>query len=338
MRMWILVLTWSVCTLAQARAPRRIALHYTRDVGAQACIDPVALARRVEAYTGPVLVAPAHAETSLEVHVRGDRRGFSARIQLGGVDQGERELRHASTDCAGFADTLAFVLATTIDPDLVLERVGAMFASEQAPEHALLSELERTPARPAQPRATIELGPIKRVPVRHPPAFVPALSAGVIVSDEPLRIGAGVTATARAVLRQHFAFAIPLRFSSGLGAIRSEQVDVRSTALGLDVLGCVRRPLVARMIASLCLGPTVSALRARGSPDGEAGWAWAAGMQLRPELTTALGSRLALVAAPFVSYLAPQRRVVTATLQTERVLVRSDAFVFGVTLEVLRSF
>jgi hypothetical protein len=153
---WWCVLIVLGCARASAAPPAHYALHWVRAKGAERCIDPKALAERVEALTGPVFSAPAQAEISLEGEIAPAGRGFRVRLvstQADGVQRGERVLATNSTDCRQLDAAVAFVIALTIDPGLSLAGVPAevlgRFAQELPPEQVLLAELAAQPSAPS---------------------------------------------------------------------------------------------------------------------------------------------------------------------------------------------
>lgn len=127
------------------------ALHWTRSADATACIDPAALASRVEQLTGPVLRRPSGALRILEGHIeRSPAGGYRARLTVANGDgrpAGERVLQHASEDCRAFDPALSFVLAIMIDPNLSLDALPpellAFLSGEELPEEQLKRELEQ---------------------------------------------------------------------------------------------------------------------------------------------------------------------------------------------------
>ncbi|HEX6240181.1 MAG TPA: hypothetical protein VFZ61_04790, partial [Polyangiales bacterium] len=148
-------LAW-VCALPSrgaAQPPVRPALHWSRAPEAESCIGPHALALRVTALTGPVLVEPTTAELSIEGHILRLPDGqFEARLNAttrDGAQRGARSLKQAG-DCRQLDDALTLVIALMIDPDLALERlpasVIALGAEGQPAERALLDELDAAPA------------------------------------------------------------------------------------------------------------------------------------------------------------------------------------------------
>lgn len=174
LRCWCLLFLL-VTARASAAGPGGYALHWVRAKGAERCIDPRALAARVEALTGPVFVAPAAAEVSFEGEIAPAGRGFRARLvssRADGVPRGERILNTSSADCRTLDAALAFVIALTIDPSMSLSGVPAdvlgQFAQEVPPEQALLAELA------AQPAPALEPEPAQPPPVAPAPAAAPA--------------------------------------------------------------------------------------------------------------------------------------------------------------------
>jgi hypothetical protein len=145
---WWCLLFLLVSARASAAAPAGYALHWVRAKGAERCIDPKALAERVETLTGPVFSTPAQAEISLEGEIAPAGRGFRVRLvstRADGVQRGERILSTNSPDCHQLDAAVAFVIALTIDPGLSLAGVPAdvlgRFAQELPPEQVLLAEL-----------------------------------------------------------------------------------------------------------------------------------------------------------------------------------------------------
>src|SRR4051794_39124464 len=68
-------------------------LHWTRAAGAEGCIDPTSLARRVEALTGPVFRSPSESERFIEGIIERDRPGFRVRLSLSGADRAQAQER-----------------------------------------------------------------------------------------------------------------------------------------------------------------------------------------------------------------------------------------------------
>lgn len=319
MKSWVLGLVLCGATLlgavlgpsrAEARPPRRVSLQYTRAQDALQCIDPVTLAHKVEAFTGPVLVAPSSAEAALEAHVQAKAgRGFRVRIQLsraGESPHGERSLEVDSPDCRSFDDALAFVIATTIDPDLVLERVGALFdPTATPPKQALLDEL----GQKTFPRTT-ELPAQAVVAAKTPPAPPPVIIPERRVEPLRLTLGIGVgMSNAQPVpsLGPALVGRLPVVRWLELGAgarmmwgLSKHPVDAGATVstrqFSSELLLCPRAPWGDWLVASLCVGPELSLLRVAGLGFRESRVARNAtlGVVLRPELALRVSPKLSL--------------------------------------------
>ncbi|MDB4989996.1 MAG: hypothetical protein JWN04_5174 [Myxococcaceae bacterium] len=252
-----------------------MALHFTRGEGAQSCIDPVTLARRVEALTGPVLRAPSDADASVEAHVEGKPGGgFRARIRLaapGDPPHGERVLEDDALDCRSFDAALAFVIATTIDPDLAVERVGALFRpGEQSPGQRLLSEL--TLAKPLVPAneplaaPPASKAPAPLVPTRVLPQPVPIIvGIGLLGSSELPKAALGGGVDLRVRLWPWLELGLGMR---GISAVKSVSVrhgkSARTQLFAAALLACPRLPLRSGASVGACAGPETSLLRAKG--------------------------------------------------------------------------
>jgi hypothetical protein len=312
----LLVLFW-LCstTAAHVRPPRRVSLHYTRGETAQQCIDSIRLARKVEAYTGPVLVAPADAEAAVEVHI--DARpsgGYRARIQLaweGETPHGERVLEDDATDCRSFDDALAFVIATTVDPDLVLERVGVLFDPATTPQQEqLLAEPVPAPKQAAPPPASAGVEPAA------PPAFVRtgALAIGAALSggQPSLALGPAGAVRVRPWSWLELGFGMRMMFPSDSKPI--DKGELRTRQFAFSLLACPRYQVAAHIALIGCVGPDIALLHAeaRGLDDNEAGTLPSVGGVLRPELLLKLSELWSLDVAAFVRVSAPQRLSYTA--------------------------
>jgi hypothetical protein len=298
MRLTLIAALSLAAAIAHALPPRRVSLHYTRAADAQGCTDPAALARAVEAYTGPVLVSPASADASLEAHVEAVPGGFRARIQLAradGVAQGERVLDHSGSDCRDFTAALAFVIATTIDPDLVLERVGALF-EPSPPREVMLEQLG--PARPAAPEAAPPPATPPEPPAPAPPRTRElVLGAGLVGSDElgggnlsPLALGP--SAFVRGDVLHWLALGGATRALFPTRAAALGEGDISVFVWGLSGLACPTWRLTTRLGVALCVGVDLSLLRARSSgidvPRG--GVLASVGAAVRPQLSWRLPS------------------------------------------------
>src|SRR5688572_28881602 len=123
-RLGIVCFLLLLASAAAARPTTRPALHWSRGEGAASCIDPRALALRVTALTGSVLVEPTSADVSIEGHVKVlDEGGFEVHVSSAstrGAPRGDRTLQHMGKDCRALDEAIAFVIALLIHPDLVL--------------------------------------------------------------------------------------------------------------------------------------------------------------------------------------------------------------------------
>lgn len=282
-----ILLTWlclpSATSLAQADLPRRPALHWSRGEAAESCIDPRTLAERVEAWTGPVLVAPAESDLSIEGHI--DARpegGFRARITVtreAGAPVGDRILEEQSSDCRAIDAALAFVIALTIDPTMTLPS-ESFDANLQgiAPEEALLAELDNKPARPlpifgplvapiarskptpTMPKAGVSPKPPSRARThRYEVGIAAALDANTLPSSAWGAIALGSYRT------DEFGLAVEARGVAAPEALRVDAVrSVRMHVLGASMLACIPILSFQRLKMDGCAGPALSFLRARG--------------------------------------------------------------------------
>lgn len=261
----------------------RPALHWVRARGAESCIDPIALAQRIEAFTGPVFVAAAAAELSLTGEVATEGKGFRVRIALSGVDgrvRGERIVRGRESDCRQLDPAIAFIMALTLDPSLSLSdapaEVLASFAQEVPPEESLLADLSRQPA-PDVPAAV--------APPEPPPSLAPAARATLADSAEQPTHRAEYSVTAGALLlgfvlpgmAPGFQLALgvtPLRWLSlSLGfelalGVRPEALPLEGRAsfraLGFALRACPRLWSSQRFTLRASLGGVVTGVSAQG--------------------------------------------------------------------------
>jgi hypothetical protein len=272
----MLLVTGSVSASAHAQH----ALHWVRARGAERCIDPKALAERVEALTGSAFVPPAQAEISLEGEISVTGHGFRVRLvstHADGVPRGERVLTSHRSDCRLFDAAIAFVIALTIDPGLSLRGVPtdllAQFAQELPPEQTLLAELAaqqtaaRSPAHdaeqtpPAQP--TTPTSP-KRAPA-------PARSARYALGLAAATLGRtlpGWPFGVRAIFSYDHARLWPLVLNAGVFPVAKQkleggqQVTFQSYDAALSLCPGLER---SRFGAQGCLGIALSYMRAHGS-------------------------------------------------------------------------
>ncbi|HEX6244458.1 MAG TPA: hypothetical protein VFZ61_26250, partial [Polyangiales bacterium] len=260
------------------------ALHWVRAKGAERCIDPVALAERVEALTGPVFVPPGAAELSVEGLVSPASGGFTVRLvssSRGGVRSAERVLRSSGHDCRVLDAAVAFVIALTLDPDLaragIPSEVLAHFTQEVPPEQLLLAELDRpgpaaTVPAPEPPPVAAPSAPSKpaAAPARSPAAdasrrFRPGLSlAAAAQSGNAPSWLAGVRAGLGLGLPRHLMIALALgAFPSfraqAVGEGRSASFQAYDATLSLCPNGRWQR-----WHALACVGVMLAYLRAEG--------------------------------------------------------------------------
>lgn len=276
----------------RARPPRRVSLQYTRDERAQACIDPVSLAHKVEAFTGPVLVAPSSAEVALEAHIQArENGGFRARIQIGREGEnahGERVLETDSPDCRSFDDALSFVIATTIDPDLVLERVSALFDPTATPaKDVLLDELASAPVAVA----VTERAPVREKPkplaqprVTESRALAGVVGVGLNINNELFVRGVGPAVLARLRLRRWLAIGVGAHATFALSDRSVDGIDLRRQELSASFLVCPKLPLGARVELAGCVGPELFLLHVAGR-GYRRGSLLDTGLLFRPELS-----------------------------------------------------
>jgi len=295
---------------AHAEAPRRPALNWVRASGAETCIDPRALSVRVQALTGPVLVATADAEVSIEGEIAPlPKGGFRTRITVTdrrGAVIGERLLEQPDTDCRALDAMLAFVIAVMIDPDVSLPpELASLVSSEEEPDEALLAELVATPPKPVvvapSPAVSVESTSAPEEP-RKPSALPPR-------PRNELHVGLGaVWGSAPGT-----AFAAMLSIMRGLGryvwiggALRAlpplhEQKlepahNVTVQAYDAVLQGCLGRAFSERTLTRLCAGPELNVWAARGSGFDESGAAtlYGVGLSLSPQLRVDLGRGVGL--------------------------------------------
>jgi len=342
--------------LARARPPRQVSLHFTRGAHAASCIDPVSLARKVEAYTGPVLVAPSSAEAAVEAHVEGlPRGGFRAHIQLATPGQGphgERVLDYAAPDCRSFDDALAFVIATTIDPDLVLEKVGALFDPQATPaKETLLSELDEAPVprsevvSPAKPPTTLAVVPPPVMDKQTAP--VRLLAIGLQVSGELPEPALGPLLGARLHVRRWLALGVSARATIAVrehpvieqGDMQTQLGSASTQLFAGALLACPQLPLDARFATALCVGPELALLRAAGHGFDRSTSEVRASVRalVRAELTAELTGPYSLSLAAFATFGKRQRLVYRENAQAEPFFSSSPA-AFGGELAVRRAF
>lgn len=259
-------------------APSRPALHWSRGPGAGACIDPRSLAERVEAITGPALVEPASADTSIEAHIErsaSDRYEVRLTVTRGrGAAAGERLLSFTAQDCRKLDAAIAFVIAITIDPDAGVEGIPESldWATEETPA---AEQIERELAV-----STAHEAPNETVVQVAPSAISPPPSAAKTIDDVPswrLALswigGTGPTAAAITGGSAELSRAISARFSIAAQLMAAASLarthdsrghSVGTGTSGLALVACALPWRAERWQLSVCLGPELRVVRASG--------------------------------------------------------------------------
>jgi hypothetical protein len=291
------------CPGKQARAQPRAApaLNFVRAPGAERCIDPAALTRRVEELTGPVFVPSSATTFVMEVEIAPLGAGFRAVIAVagGGVERHTRVLEEASADCHKLDAPLVFVLALTIDPRLSLSGLPAelqgMFGQEQAPEEALLAELDQAPRVDAEPPPALG-SELESAPAKAPSA--PArprhyvVGAGAALSLYTLPDAAwGFDLRLASDVARWFWLSLSLHahpFSQVQTLNDGSRLALRS--YGLALLACPLYGKLGSVFAQACAGPTLELISGHGGGYEQNHWAqlWI------PSLAAALAVRLPL--------------------------------------------
>jgi hypothetical protein len=267
----------------RADALRRPALHWSRGAEAWDCIDPIRLAQRVEAITGPVFVSATSADNSIEAHV--ERRApnlFSVRVataNAAGATLGARTLEFRAQSCREIDEAVAFVVAVAIDPALGAEglpdEVLGIVDTEEAPEQALLAQLREQPAAAVSARPALT----KAVPAPTPPSRPTArsiqrlwridLEASLAVGAAPT-VAAGLLLAVSRALTRGFDLALQLQAASGLA---SEPIDavhsMNGSSLALALFACPRWEVSQRVALRGCAGPFGGVAIASGSGFSE---------------------------------------------------------------------
>jgi hypothetical protein len=264
--------SWGLGSARASAQARRPSLHWTRSARAATCIDPRALAARVETLTGPVLVRPSEAEYLIEGHVDLQGARFVVRVTVTGPDgvpRGERLLEQASSDCRKLDAAIAFVVALTIDPDLELEALLPPAVESGAPEEALLAEIGAAPAAvqatstrvAEQPR---EDGPPIPPPVAKPSVNIELRAALLATFGELPSPGLGLVAAGQARLWRWFAVELQTRGSAPLRAFSvPRNRSLRAQSFGFALFACGRHELSLLGLEG-CLGFEPLLMRARG--------------------------------------------------------------------------
>ncbi|MFT3921849.1 MAG: hypothetical protein QM778_04885 [Myxococcales bacterium] len=264
---------------AQASPPERPALNWVRMPGAESCIDPKNLGRRVEALTGAVFALSSEADFVIEARVAPTDHGFEAHVvtpprRSTSAEAGERVLEAPSSDCHALDEALVFVLAVAIDPSLSEAAIGAnlgSFAQEVPPEQSLLVELEQQPPVPAPPPQDVSTpaGPSASLPSQRAEVKPTQLHGVVAASANLLGLMLPKTRWGLGVLGD-------LEFSKRFGvrlAVRAFPWGPR-TALGNGslavqvyqsaLLGCLQVVPVGNLTFALCGGAELSYARGSG--------------------------------------------------------------------------
>jgi hypothetical protein len=340
---WLALLLVFLALPARAQL-RRPSLQWTRGPAAGACIDPLTLAERVEALTGPMFFMPPH-DYAIEGHIDALANGFRMRVTVTGADRtqrGERAVEHAGSDCRGFDEAIVFVIALLIDPDLDLERLtGDAKLQGRSPGDALLSELEAHPPRP------IVLEPVPRQqPIPQPEPKPPYRWTGAMA------LAMGRDALPGYALGPLLAAHFPLWRWLQLGVqarmlARATRYDIdgnrelRMQSSSFAALVCGQPPS-ERLYARLCAGPEPSLVHARGvgfAPGRGAILAeW--GALASVEMGYRLDGRWSLVAQGFVRVAFVEKRFVyrSSLLDSDVNVARLTRFGGGATLGVAYRF
>ncbi|HKP57186.1 MAG TPA: hypothetical protein VJV78_10710 [Polyangiales bacterium] len=300
----------------RADALRRPALHWSRGEGAETCIDPRRLAQRVEAITGPVFVSATSADSSIEAHVEHKAPNvFSVRVataNAAGATLGSRTLEFRAASCREIDAAVALVIAVTIDPALgadgLPEEVLGISDTEEAPEPALLAQLQQQPHIIAAPRVT------KAAPIHEPPPSAPPperaprpwqidLEAALAWGAAPT-LAAGLLAAGSLALSRSVDFLVQLQAATGLGSQSiDEKRSVSGGSLGLGVLACPRWALSQRFALRGCGGAFggVAIASGHGFTDDQVGVLPRYGAVVRLDATLELSGSWQLIAAAAVT-------------------------------------
>jgi hypothetical protein len=265
--LWILLLLTAAPVHARSERP---ALHWVRGSGAHSCIDPRSLARRVEDITGPALVAAAQADVSIEAGIEAAQPGsYTLRMRVvsaSDADSGERSLQLTTTDCRTLDATIAFLIATAVDPTLGADGVPEELswvdnAEPEASADNLRRELSAKPASVSATSAAVPATP-EHPPVSSAPRLWQLGAAAMGGNGPDARFAAGLIVG--------LAYAVTPRLTllaqlSGGSAVSARELDANRSVLTQRVsaalFACLRLPLALRG----CAGPELGALRAHGS-------------------------------------------------------------------------
>jgi hypothetical protein len=362
---WLVVLTGFACSIAGVvyAEPSRPGLHWSRAENAADCVDPRTLAELVESYTGPVLVAPANADETIEGAI--ERTGsdtFRVRISVSvarGRPSGQRVLSLQAADCRKLDGTISLVIATTLNPDLGAAALPAQLSwlqpSETPPADELRAELESTPASPArsglQPSAALSASAVDATPrsKEHSAAASPSGSAEAWELGIAATLGTGVVPqtnlggmlTFARSFGPSFALAAQLR---GNGSLDGYEVvpghSVGVATFGGALLACTHAHIERGPGVQACLGPEVGFFRAHGEGFS------AAHTVVRPvygglaklELRYEIADKLSIIAAVFFSLGWRRPTVTYQDVQAQPLVFRSDVYSIQSALGLTRAF
>jgi hypothetical protein len=188
----------------------------------------------------------------------------------GAPHAGERVLSHESTDCRALDESLAFVIALTIDPDLQLAALlPSTELGEHTPEELLLAELDARTAR-ALPSPHVQTTATPSAPLAPSVVSLPKahweLSLGPLFAARELREPSlGAIADALFQGEHWLAASLQVRTLSALRSTRLEpDLSVRSDAFAAALLACARGHLWSALSAGVCAGPEPELVVARG--------------------------------------------------------------------------
>jgi hypothetical protein len=274
----LLAILSSLCLANHVRAQpsEAPALNVVRAPGAERCIDPATLTQRVEELTGPVFVPSSATRFVMEVHIAALGTGFRVVIAVAGrgVERHTRVLEEASSDCHKLDAPLIFILALTVDPRLSLSTLPAelqgMFGQEEAPEEALLAELDRAPpvAVETDPEANAALAPdaAPAAPPLPPVARHYVLRAGAALSLYTLPGSSwGFGLALASDVTRWFWLALSMRahpFAKEETLLLGKVLVMRS--YGLSLLACPLYGQIGSVFALACAGPTLDLVSGRG--------------------------------------------------------------------------
>ncbi len=261
------------------------ALNYARAVGAEGCIDPKALAARIEAITQTTFVSSSQTAWVLEVLVEPHHTGFRATIAMGGrgPERDRRVLRESTGDCRKLDAALVFVLSLMVDPTLASrplpqELQGIVGLGDEPPEELLLRELTRGPGISASREAAAapELPTVVRKVTHGRSAAEESRSSGprtqYIVGLGPAlswfalpEMAWGGSASVSSNLVRFAWLAVDLR-AFPVPVLRplpsGEHMTIRTYDFALTL--CPLHRQWKRFFAMLCAGPSLDVLSAQG--------------------------------------------------------------------------